>query len=195
MWIEWAEKLESGVVSRAIKKALAKQYNRHDFEQDQIADGHEWNVWLGKQFAAAGLKADVPAYPGRTPTVEEIDEYSDVGDVFVEGIRFEGKALYTKPFTGLSDFGYDPLIVDRCHTWNRKVGRGREPAFVCNICSVHRAIVGFPVELTKPTWTKGPVKDRTRTQWGVKERDHFWVSKAYLFSWPDIIKWVKVHRE
>jgi len=178
-------------LSAHIRHVLAtfKAPDRHTWEQENIADGHRWNTYLGELFEKEGFSVRVPPLR-QAPKAKDANHYSDHGDVFVGAIRIECKAIAAE-FTCVEDFPYDPMIVDRVQTVSRKEKASALPVYICNISRRTRQVIGFSVEETRHIWSVHGVLDRTRSQFGVGKRDHYYMPKASALDWPDLVERLK----
>lgn len=151
----------------------------------EVQKGHKWQLWAGFQFLKESFIVQVPPLKLR-PTREEIDRYTDEGDLYVwrtfnDRLRLECKSRNIS-FTNSGDYPFDTAFVERVNTWKRK----RKPAAILLISQITGAIVAIPT-WTEPSWFVESANDSVRGY----QRYYYMLKTEQLVNWTDFIQQIR----
>jgi hypothetical protein len=95
-----------------------KHYEKNDplFVHDLLeSDKHVRGI--ADKLRCEGLTVEVQPLNIR-PEISQMRQFSDNGDLLVNGLRVEVKQRQKVKFTGVHDYPYDDCMVDVCHTFD-----------------------------------------------------------------------------
>ena len=149
----------------------------------ELQVGHQWQLWAGFQFLKRGFIVQVPPLLIR-PSREDIDAYSDHGDIFLwrcsgDRLRFECKSR-SLSFTGRRDYPFPTAFVDRVETWKRKANS--KPAAILLVSQETGAILAIDA-WTESDWVIEEKDDSVRGY----RRSYYLVPRSILLEWDELI--------
>jgi hypothetical protein len=118
----------------------------------ELLEGYKWQCKIADRISARGFKVRVP--PLRMAhTPEQIKEFSDGGDIFVEHadgiqeIRLEVKSI-KREWTSIADHPFrDHITVERVATWEAKKERDELPAAIILVSKITGVAIIIPAAL------------------------------------------------
>ena len=155
---------------------------------DELKKGYSHQKYVNDYFIDLGFKTQIDELKIRNNR-NEINDFSDNGDLFIftkKGkLRIEVKSRNLS-FTGIQDFPYDTILVDRVNTWLRKVCDKKKPHAIIIISQITKKMFVIPISSEKK-WFFEEKRDTVRDY----DRNYILCNKEDLKSIEEFIVWLK----